>query len=68
MPGWDNREQCLRGGCMDWRYASPRSEFEMICCARCGFDEREAERRKGIPLELRVDGLRRKIIRRPKNE
>ncbi len=68
MSSWENRDRCLKGGCMEWREAKPRSEYEAVFCSRCGFDFYENERRKAIPLELRPDGLRRKKIRRPKNE
>lgn len=33
-------------------------------CGTCGFNSREAERRKNIPLTECGDGLRRKIIKR----
>lgn len=44
---------CLRGSCDDIRE-----------CSRCGWNEKEATRRKKIPLTLCEDGLRRKIIPR----
>lgn len=37
-------------------------------CAHCGFNAREAKRRKRLPLELGSDGLWRKVIRREKKE
>ncbi len=33
-------------------------------CESCGFDKREAERRKLLPLTIGPDGLARKVIRR----
>ena len=33
-------------------------------CESCGFDKREAERRKQIPLDIGSDGLARKIVGR----
>ena len=44
---------CLKSGCDDIRE-----------CSRCGWNEKEAARRKKIPLKLREDGLHRKIIPR----
>jgi hypothetical protein len=35
-------------------------------CAGCGFDLREAERRKLLPFEQGPDGLWRRVIRREK--
>lgn len=31
-------------------------------CEGCGFDKREAERRKQLPLTIGTDGLARKIV------
>ena len=33
-------------------------------CATCGFDRREARRRKELPLEEGPDGLMRKVVKR----
>lgn len=33
-------------------------------CENCGFDKREAERRKQLPLTIGPDGLARKIVGR----
>lgn len=42
---------------------NPKCEYEgSACCAKCGFNADEDERRKNIPLTLCEDGLRRKLI------
>lgn len=64
----DGNKNCLNFACHSWNEARDKAAFEAACCSRCGFDAREAARREKIPLELRVDGLRRKIIRRTNNE
>ena len=33
-------------------------------CKSCGFDEKELERRKALPLTIGPDGLARKIIKK----
>lgn len=37
-------------------------------CDECGFERTESARRKALPLETGPDGLRRKVIRRKKEE
>ena len=39
-----------------------------IECLHCGFDQKEAERRKTIPLTRSKDGTRRKVIRQRRNQ
>ena len=37
-------------------------------CSKCGFNKREAARRRRLPLEQGPNGLWRKVIRRKQNE
>ena len=48
---------CLKGGCY-W----PGK------CATCGFDRKEAERRKAMPLVPDRNGILRKIVKQPESE
>lgn len=53
------KEICMNGGCYN---ATTK------CCGTCGMNPAEAERRKKVPVVKCRDGLRRKIIRRKKND
>ena len=55
MTPLEQLDHCLLG--KDARFAECRME-----CARCGWNDEEAERRKAMPLTLCEDGLRRKIL------
>lgn len=48
---------CLKGGCY-W----PGK------CSTCGFDRKEAERRKALPLVPDRNGILRKIVKQPESE
>lgn len=54
-------KNCTKYGCEAWEYALMKNQpfFE---CETCGFNPKEEERRKAIPLTLCEDGLRRKLI------
>lgn len=43
---------CLLRGC----------DAEIRDCGTCGWNKREAERRRSLPLTRCVDGLRRKLV------
>lgn len=47
--------RCVMGGCYLGKDNKPR-------CQHCGFEEKEAERRKALPLVKDKDGLRRKHV------
>lgn len=52
------RKICTMGGCVDFGAE----------CLRCGFERREAEYRKTLPMILGKDGLRRKYTgKKPKD-
>lgn len=57
----DLKRECLQFGC------ASHSCFKEDC-KTCGFYREEAQRRKELPLIEDEDGIRRKIIRRKKND
>ena len=52
---------CMRGGCARW-WGAAKAKLKFTECERCGFDYKEDERRKQLPLVMCKDGLQRKII------
>lgn len=53
------QKRCQIGGC---------DNATSKCCATCGFWPEESKRRREIAPVMCKDGLRRKIIRRKKND
>lgn len=52
MEKYNKHPNCLMGGC-----AEPRN------CENCGFDRKEAARRKRLPFSIMPGGIRRKVVR-----
>ena len=51
MEKYNKHPDCLMGGC-----AEPRN------CENCGFDRKEAARRRRLPFSIMPDGIRRKFV------
>lgn len=52
---------CRMHGCEKWESAAKRNK-PFNYCEMCGFNYKEDDRRKKIPLTMGRDGLQRKII------